>query len=111
MFERLRASLKKSREFRTNAALTRVEFEAMKLRKFRELAQFVKQQSPYYAGIIRDRGIDPATCVPQDFPVLTKSLLMANFDTIVTDQRLSKQVVADFLSRSKTPAERLFDRF
>jgi phenylacetate-coenzyme A ligase PaaK-like adenylate-forming protein len=111
MLEQLRASLKKSREFRTNATLTRVEFEAMKLRKFRELAQFVKQHSPYYAEVMRDRGIDPATCVPQDFPVLTKSLLMANFDRIVTDPRLSKQVVTDFLSRSKIPSERLFDRF
>lgn len=111
MFEQLGASLKKSREFRANAKLTRAEFEAMKLVKFRELAHFVNQHSPYYARVIRERGIQLAACIPQDFPVLTKSLLMANFDEIVTDQRLSKQVVANFLTRSKAPTDKLMDRF
>jgi phenylacetate-coenzyme A ligase PaaK-like adenylate-forming protein len=111
MFEQLRVYLKKSREFRTNATLTRAEFEAKKLIKFRELAQFANAHSPYYARLIREHNIQLATCVPEDFPVLTKSLLMANFDEIVTDPRLSKQVVADFLTHSKTPAERLLNRF
>jgi phenylacetate-CoA ligase len=47
--------------------------------------------------------------MPADFPVLTKSLLMANFNDIVTDPRINKQVVADFLSLSKDPKERLFN--
>ncbi|MES2625210.1 MAG: hypothetical protein V4628_08020 [Pseudomonadota bacterium] len=111
MFEQLRVSLKKSREFRTNATLTRAEFEATKLRKFRELVQFVNQRSPYYARLIREHNIQPESCVPQDFPMLTKSLLMANFDEIVTDPRISKQAVADFLTRSKNPTERLFDHY
>ncbi len=66
--------------------------------------------APYYANIIRERGLDLDTCTPADFPVLTKSLLMANFDAIVTDPRITKQVVADFLTRSSNPAERLFDK-
>jgi phenylacetate-CoA ligase len=111
MFDQLRTSLRKAREFRFNATLTREQFEAMKLVKFRELARFVNAHSPYYAGLIRDRGIQLATCVPEDFPVLTKSLLMANFDQIVTDRRLSKQVVADFLTRSRNPVDPLLGRY
>ena len=97
MFEQLRAARAKTREFRHNATLTREQFEAARLVKFRELGRFVDGHSPYYAEVIRERGISLETCVPQDFPVLTKSLLMANFDRIVTDPRLSRRLVADFL--------------
>lgn len=88
---------------------TRAQLEAAKARKFRELARHSAAHSPYYAAIIRERGIDLASCTPADFPVLTKSLLMANFNAIVTDRRVTKQVVAEFLSRSKDPGERLFN--
>lgn len=88
---------------------TRAEFEAVKLRTFRELMRHANARAPYYADIIRERGIDLNTCTPADFPVLTKSLLMANFNEILTDRRVTKQVVADFLSRSTDPKEMLFD--
>jgi phenylacetate-CoA ligase len=88
---------------------TRAESEALKLRTFRALARHANARAPFYAGIIRERGIDVSSCVPTDFPVLTKSILMANFDGIVTDTRVCKQVVADFLTRSTDPKEMLFD--
>jgi phenylacetate-CoA ligase len=88
---------------------TRADLDALKLKKFRALVRHAQARAPYYANIIRERGIDPATCVPADFPVLTKSLLMANFDAIVTDPRITRQVVADFLTRSSDPADRLFN--
>jgi phenylacetate-coenzyme A ligase PaaK-like adenylate-forming protein len=89
---------------------TRAEFEAAKQQRFRSLVRHASRHAPYYANIIRERGLDLESCGPADFPVLTKTLLMANFDAIVTDPRLSKQVVADFLTRSSDPAERLFDK-
>jgi len=66
--------------------LTVAEHDVLKLRKFRALVRHANARAPYYADIIRARGIDVATCTPADFPVLTKSLLMANFDGIVTDK-------------------------
>jgi phenylacetate-CoA ligase len=90
---------------------SRAELEAVKNRKFLALARHAHAHAPYYANIVRERAIDLNTCTPADFPVLTKSLLMANFNDIVTDPRISKQAVADFLSRSTDPKERLFDEF
>src|SRR5689334_8393874 len=90
-------------------ATTLAEHEALKLQKFRALVRHAKRHAPYYADIIRARDIDVATCTPADFPVLTKSLLMANFDGIVTDKRITRQTVADFLTRSSDPREQLFD--
>jgi phenylacetate-CoA ligase len=78
MFKVLRTRLAKARELRANAALTRTEFEARRLQKFRELVRLVNERSPFYAGIINERGIDLATATPEQFPVLTKSILMAN---------------------------------
>jgi phenylacetate-CoA ligase len=89
---------------------TRAQFEAAKQQRFRSLVRHASMHAPYYANIIRERELDLDTCTPADFPVLTKTLLMANFDAIVTDPRITKQVVADFLTRSSNPAERLFDK-
>jgi phenylacetate-CoA ligase len=88
---------------------TSVAREAAKGEKFRSLVRHANAHAPYYAKIIRERGLDPDNCSPSDFPELTKQLLMANFDAIVTDPRISKQVVADFLTRSFDPKELLFN--
>jgi phenylacetate-coenzyme A ligase PaaK-like adenylate-forming protein len=88
---------------------TRAELEAAQLRNFRALVRHARANAPYYAGLIEARAINPDTCIPADFPLLTKSVLMANFDGIVTDRRVTKRIVADFLSRSVDPKERLFD--
>jgi phenylacetate-CoA ligase len=89
--------------------MTRAAHEAMQLQKFRTLVRHANAHAPYYTHMIRERGLDVETCTPADFPVLTKSLLMANFDAIVTDRRITRQVVADFLTRSTDPREQLFD--
>ncbi len=80
--------------------------EVLRLRKFRRLASFVKERSPYYARLIRENDIDPRNCVPEDFPVLTKRMLMEHFDEIVTAPGISKEGIAGFLSRSRDPRER-----
>jgi phenylacetate-coenzyme A ligase PaaK-like adenylate-forming protein len=75
------------------------------LRRFRRFVGFINNRSPYYRRIIRQRGIDISTCVPEDFPVLTKRTLMEHFDEIVTTPAITKDGIADFLSRSSDPFE------
>jgi phenylacetate-coenzyme A ligase PaaK-like adenylate-forming protein len=111
MLKELGVVLSKGREHRAVARMSRGEFEALKLTKFRRLARHANEHSAYYARIVRERGIDLATCVPQDFPLLTKSILMANFDDIVTVPGLTKRAIAEFLTRSKDPAERMLGRY
>jgi phenylacetate-CoA ligase len=97
--------ISKARERRRVERMTRPELEAFKLDKFRRLVRYAAARSPYYARIARERGIDVDTCVPSDFPVLTKTELMANFDDIVTAEGVTKRAITDFLSTSKDPAE------
>ena len=111
MVSRLGLILRKIREHRRNARMTRAELEAWKLVKFRTLVRYAQERSPYYADIVRERGIDVERCVPTDFPPLTKSILRENFDSIVTDQRVTKERIADFLTRSKDPNDLFLDEY
>jgi phenylacetate-CoA ligase len=92
-----------------NQRLSRARLEAAHKRKFRKLVDLVRTRSPYYQAIIREHGIDPATCTPSDFPILTKNDVIEHFDQIVTDPRVSRNRIAEFLSRSTDPQE-LFER-
>jgi phenylacetate-CoA ligase len=99
------------RERKRLERFSREQLEADKLARFRRLVAHASLRSTYYANVIRLRGIDIARCVPTDFPMLTKSTLMANFDQLVTDRRITKQRIDNFLSRSTDPNELLFDEF
>jgi len=103
--------IRKLMELRENARMTREQFAAMKLAKFRQLVRHAAQNAPYYAELIRERSIDIDHSTPADFPPLTKGMLMAQFDRIVTDRRITKQGIADFLTRSHDPLELLLDEF
>ncbi len=98
-------------EFFANRFLSRRQFERRRLVKFRKLVAYASQRSPYYQRIIREQGIDPRTCRPEDFPVLSKQTFIDHFDEIVTDPALTKQRVSDFLATSHDPAELLDDRY
>lgn len=88
-----------------NLRMSRSQIEAAQLKKFRRLVSFAQRHSPYYRSIIEKHGIDPATCVPTDFPVLTKNDVIAHFDDIVTDRGITREGVAQFLERSADPSD------
>ena len=67
-----------------NRRSSREGFERRRMRRFRRFVAFAYEHSPYYHRIILERKIDVARCVPADFPILTKSGLLENFDQIVT---------------------------
>jgi len=98
-------------ERRKVVKMSREQLEARNLAKFRELAAFVKRRSPYYARIIEERGIDPAQAVVQDFPVLSKELLMEHFDEISTDPRIRKAPIEKFLAAHRNPRKLMHGRY
>jgi phenylacetate-CoA ligase len=80
--------------------LTPEKVKALQLEQFRKLVRHASEKSPYYRRLIADHQIPIDTCTPEDFPVLTKSEVMKNFDEIVTDPAISKEAVVDFLKQS-----------
>lgn len=95
-------------EHSRNQRMTRPQLEAMQMTKFRRLVAFVQNHSPYYQRIIKEHGIHPATCVPTDFPVLTKKEAAQHFDELITERSITRERIAKFLSESSDPAD-LFD--
>jgi phenylacetate-coenzyme A ligase PaaK-like adenylate-forming protein len=94
-----------------NLRRSRERIEADQLRKFRRLVAHAQRHSPYYRELIARLGINPATCVPTDFPVLTKREVIRHFDDIVTDRRITRERVGEFLARSCNPEELLDGRY
>jgi phenylacetate-CoA ligase len=92
-------------ERRINGLRSAGSLAAIRLWKFRRLVSLVNERSPYYSRLIRETGIDPRTCVPEDFPILTKRTVMEHFDEIVTEPGMRKNDIAAFLSRSSDPRE------
>lgn len=74
-----------------------------------ELIQFARTHSPLYRKLYSH--------LPQDvqeiglLPIVTKSELMANFDSWVTDQAVTKAGVEDFISNKATTGHSYLDRY
>lgn len=98
-------------DHRQNSRMSRSRLEVAQIKKFRQLVAFVQNRSPYYRAIIQERGINPQTCVPTDFPILTKEKVIEHFDEIVTDPWIKRRDIADFLSRSTDPEELFEGRY
>jgi len=81
------------------------DIRANNLQKFRKLVGFVKEYSSYYRRIIAKHHIDPYRCLPDDFPVMTKRDVVENFDDIVTNQRITRAAISDFIGHSKDPLD------
>lgn len=107
----LRSFVSTYRELMANRFIDRDRLVAKQHAKFRRLVAFAYRNSPYYARLIRKRHIDPATCLPQDFPILTKNELLEHFDDIVTDRAVTAQRIGAFLDASADPGDLFDDKY
>ena len=90
---------------------SRADLEALQLRRFRALVAHCAQHSAYYRAIIAQRGIDPATCRVEDFPVLDKASVLANYDRISTDPAVTWERVSAFAARGDDDETLMDGRF
>jgi phenylacetate-CoA ligase len=102
---------RKLAQYRLNQQLDRSALERDQLARFRALAAHAYRHSLFYRRIIDERGIHPGTCTPQDFPVLTKALVIEHFDEIVTDRTLDKTCVQRFLRAAIEPTELVHGKY
>ena len=94
-----------------NRRSSREGFERRRMWRFRRFVAFAYERSPYYRRIILERKIDIARCVPGDFPILTKSGLLENFDQIVTLPDVRLEDIQQFLGESRNPEQRFRGRY
>jgi len=80
--------------------------------QLRVLLEHAAEHSPFHAG--RLRGLHPERLELTDLvrlPVMTKSQMMANFDDVVTDRRLSRHLVEQHLAASAHEPGLLLDQY
>ncbi len=99
------AWLKALWEHRRNMRISREKLEAKQQKKFRKLVISAYERSDYYRELMDEYDIDPGTCTPTDFPVLTKEDVIEHFDRIVTNPCITRARIEDFLARSSDPTE------
>ena len=78
----------------------------------RSLLADARARSPFYAR--RLAGIDPDSFELTDLPrlpILTKAEMMANFDVVMTDRRLSRQTVERIIARTAEQPIPLFGEY
>lgn len=69
---------------------------AIQEKRFRHLLRHTMAHSKYYQD--RWKRINIETCKLQDLPILTKADLMEHFEDVVTDSRLKKEPIIEFMT-------------
>ena len=97
-------------KFRHDAQLTAEKVQALSRQRFTDLIEKTYHSSRFYRDFYSAHGIQPTDLKdvsPADLPILDKSMVMDNFDALVTDPRMTRKVLEDFLSRDANPRNRL----
>ncbi|MCB1500157.1 MAG: hypothetical protein KDK07_10285 [Bauldia sp.] len=90
---------------------SRSRLEDLQRRKFRALVRHCARHSPYYRDVMADLRIDPERCSVEDFPVIDKATVIANYDRIVTDRALSWSRVSAFAAEGGSDAALMDGRY
>jgi len=94
--------LSKRRALERSCRWTNAQLREHQARSLRSIRQFAYAHSPFYRRFHRGLEERPLT----DLPILTKAILMENFDDLVTDRSIHLSDVEAFLSQA--PGLRLF---
>jgi phenylacetate-CoA ligase len=88
------------------------QLAAHQLIALRRLLSHALEHSPFHARRLRD--VDPHAVELTDLaslPTMTKADMMANFDDVVTDRRLTRAEVEEHLAASRAEPRLLFDAY
>ncbi|HQR09223.1 MAG TPA: hypothetical protein PLN21_20545 [Gemmatales bacterium] len=96
---------------RYNRVMKRSQEDILRIqdRRLSELLRHAQAHSQYYRD--RWKGINIETCRLQDLPILTKADLMEHFQEVLTDKRLSKPPIIEFMTNLDNIGKYYLDEF
>lgn len=103
------ALLKAMRTLKARANWNREQLLAEQERALRAMLTHAWNESPFYKTYYADHGItenDLATLSVTDLPLTNKEILMDNFDDVVTDKRLKKADLEQWIQDHPDPNDR-----
>lgn len=104
--------LKELRKFKNDSSLTSQKVEELAKQRFTSLLEKTYHSSKFYRDLYSSHGIKPndlKDIIPSDLPIIDKSMVMDNFNSLVTDPSITFKSVEDFLSNDKNPRNRFRD--
>jgi phenylacetate-CoA ligase len=88
---------------------TRSQIDIQQRRRLENILSFVRRQSRFYKQHYAD--IPDEVTNLEAFPPVTKSMLMENFDDVVTDTAVTKAEIDEFVADEATIGTRFLDRY
>ncbi|WP_424008997.1 phenylacetate--CoA ligase family protein [Haloferax denitrificans] len=88
---------------------TRAEIEIRQRRRLAEMLAFARRQSRFYKRHYAD--VPGGTSDLTQFPLVTKPMLMEDFDDVVTDTAITKAEIDEFVADESKIGERFLGRY
>ena len=87
-------------------SLSQDQLKALQIKRFNDLVSYVKTNSPYFNELYKDI---PENSPIESYPTTNKQVMMANFDSWMTDRNITLERVKEFMS-NKDNIGRLMDK-
>ncbi|MFT5407384.1 MAG: phenylacetate-CoA ligase [Verrucomicrobiales bacterium] len=102
----LLSALRNARVIQKRSSWDRQQVIAYQKEQFRDLMCYVWKESPFYHELYSDHGIREADLTqlsPQDLPIITKEILMENFDRISKNPALRRDPIEAWIHAGSSP--------
>lgn len=96
-------------KFKNDSSLTSLKVKELSAQRFTSLVQKAYKTSDFYHDLYSSHGIkykDIADMIPSDFPIIDKSMVMDNFDSLITDKSITHRDVEKFITSDFNPNHR-----
>jgi len=97
------------RKFKNDSNLTSQKVQELSRQRFTCLLKKTYHSSSFYRDLYSSHGIKPKDLydvAPADLPILDKSMVMDNFDSLITDQAITRRAVEEFITNDLNPNHR-----
>jgi phenylacetate-CoA ligase len=101
--------LKHLLKFRNDSKLNAQKVQELSRQRFTSLLEKTYHTSRFYRDLYSSHGIKPndlKDVTPEDLPVISKAMVMDNFDSLLTDPSITRKSVEEFLSNDTNPRNR-----
>ncbi|XPV77649.1 MAG: phenylacetate--CoA ligase family protein [Desulfovibrio sp.] len=97
------------RKFKKDSELTSQKVQELSRQRFTALLKKTYHSSKFYHDLYSAHGIkanDLSDVIPADLPILDKSMVMDNFDSLITDKSITRRGVEEFITNDLNPNHR-----
>lgn len=97
------------RKFKKDSKLSAQKVQELSRQRFTSLLEKTYHSSKFYRDLYSSHGIkskDLIDIIPSDLPIIDKTMVMDNFDSLITDPSITRKSVEEFLSNDTNPRNR-----